>query len=296
VNVFSRIIDFVLFSNLFLALSVTSLVFETDGVLHRPYSGLSYPFFLFFSTLFLYCFHRIYNSGRLSASEKIPTRHLWVRNNPNLFLIILSASATGTLICIFLFIPLRVTCSLIPIGLISLGYTIPCIPWKGKRIRLRDIPGIKILLISVVLGLTTVLLPVMTYSGPGTLLEPGVIFIFIRRVFFIFAITVPFDIRDMEFDEKQNTLTIPLMIGIKHSVILALIALGGFVLLALAQYFFFHNLSPGSLTALTLSALAAAVIIRLTDKPRSDYFYSFFLEGTMMLQCLLMIAANIFWK
>jgi len=291
-----RFFDFLIFSNLFLAFSVTSLVLETDWVLNNPKSNGRYPVFLFFATLFLYCFHRIYRSGRRAAAEKLAPRHRWVEANRFLFLCVLTVAASGTAVSVLFLIPLRTSLYLLPIGLLSLGYTVPFVPWKGTLWRLRDIPGIKILLISLVLGLTTVLLPVLSYTSPRALLQPQICFIFLRRIFFIFAITVPFDIRDMEYDRQQGTRTLPLWAGIRQSLLLAFGALAVFAGLALIQFFYSATLSLPMLMALLVSAFAAGGIIAYAGKERTDYYYSFFVEGTMLLQCLLIAGVHIYGK
>jgi 4-hydroxybenzoate polyprenyltransferase len=253
---------------------------------------LSYPAFLFSATLFLYCFHRLYRLDFRTDSEKMAERHSWVRNNRLLFYLVLAMAGAATLLSIFLFIPFRVFLLLTPVALISLGYTIPCIPLKDRWIRLRDIPGIKIFLIAFVLGLTTVLLPVIAHGERNSLRDPAILFIFIRRVLFIFAITIPFDIRDMEYDRQNKTLTLPVLFGINRSKQFALLALILFCVLAVIQFTCLEKTGLLYVLALILSAGVSGWAIALSGKTQKAHFYSFYLEGTMLLQCLLVIAAN----
>jgi 4-hydroxybenzoate polyprenyltransferase len=295
-KVLRKVVDFVLFSNIFLSLSVTSLVFETDFILSQPIQNLTYPLFLFSATLFLYCFHRVYSFNFNSSPAHLTERHLWVRNNKLLFYCILVSSALATLFSVVFLVPFRIFISLLPVGLISLGYTVPCIPWKGKLIRLRDLPGIKIFLISLVLGLTTVLLPVLATDSFLVLPRTLLYFVFLRRIFFIFAITIPFDIRDMEYDRQSGTMTIPLLLGVPKSRNMALLALTLFMLSGIFQYFYFGNIGLPYLLALILSAMVSGWVIMRSQKSRPDYYYSFYLEGMMLLQCLLIFAGNRFLK
>lgn len=54
---------------------------------------------------------------------------------------------------------------LVPLGLISLAYCVPLLfsPWRtddgGRRLRLKELPGVKTLIIAVVWAAATVLLP-----------------------------------------------------------------------------------------------------------------------------------------
>ncbi len=284
--------DFLIFSNIFLSICVTSLVVETSLVLTNGFNDLRYPFFLFCATLFLYCFHRVYRSDFRSQEEKLSARHLWIKNNLRFFYSVLVFSALGALISAVLFVPFHILATLLPVALISIGYTIPCLPWKGKWLRLRDLPGIKVFLIALVLGLTTVLLPVLAYSSYGSLMSPAIFIIFLRRMFFIFAITIPFDIRDLEYDQRNGTRTIPVILGVTKAKAVAFFALAIFIGLALFQYFMVSNTKIEYVFALVLSALISAWMISISGKKKQDRFYSVFLEGMMLLQCLLILMAS----
>lgn len=289
-----RFFDFLIFSNIFLSLCVTSLVLETSLMLQNRIGDYRYPFFLFCSTLVLYCFHRIYRSDFRTEHEKLSDRHRWVRDHPVLFFTVLFSAATGVVISAIGFVSFRTLVWLVPVGVISLAYTIPLIPWKGSLIRLRDIPGLKIFLIAFVLGLTTVLLPILAYSTPSALLHPEIIFIFLRRIFFIFAITIPFDIRDMEYDRQNQTLSLPVLFGERRSKLLGILALLIFCALGLLQYLFVSDTPLCYILALVLSACPSAWIILRSGEGKGDFFYSFCLEGMMLLQCLLVMLAHIF--
>jgi 4-hydroxybenzoate polyprenyltransferase len=289
----TRLFGFLFYSNIFLSLSVTSLVFETELVLTGKINDFGYALFLFSSTLFLYSFHRIYRFNFRSENEKLSERHHWVKANPVLFYLILTLAGIVSAVCALLFMTPQSLFCLLPVALISFGYTIPCIPRNGNLIRLRDVPGIKIFLISFVLGLTTVYLPLLSTSNSHYLLSSEVMLVFVRRMLFIFAITIPFDIRDMEYDKRTGIHTLPVRFGISRSKYFAYSALFLFVMLDFIQYFGIDGTSPAYALALILSASLAAVVIYFAKPGRKDIFYSFFVEGMMLLQCLLIISAHI---
>src|ERR1051326_2738028 len=82
-NLFVRIFSFFIYANIFLALNVTSLVFETYYILFNRITDPEYPFFLFSSTLTLYCFHRLYRFNFRSGDEQLAMRHRWlIRSSP----------------------------------------------------------------------------------------------------------------------------------------------------------------------------------------------------------------------
>ena len=96
----------------------------------------------------------------------------------------------------FFYIPLSV------LGLISAAYILPLFN-NGKR--LRDIGYIKILLIAIVWA-TVFVLP---YWSSTTVLDTThVILIWTEKCLFILALTLPFDIRDKDLDQKSKVSTI----------------------------------------------------------------------------------------
>lgn len=287
-----RLSEFFIFTNIFLAAAVSSLVFETYIILYNHIIDFRYAFFLFCSTLFIYCFHRVFRFSDRTGEEKAAIRHLWIKTNRRWFSSVLLFSVFGILLSIRYFVKWQTILYLFPVAFVSLGYTVPFIPSSHGWIRLRDIPGVKIFLISLVFAFTTVFLPVFAYDDLYLFQRPELVFIFFRRVLFIFSITIPFDIRDMDYDKEKNTKTIPLIFGAEYAKKMAVVALFIFIAAAVIQYFFIPYTNPYYIVALILSALVSVFLVMRTNAQRNDYFYSFFMEGMMLLQCLLVFVAG----
>jgi 4-hydroxybenzoate polyprenyltransferase len=288
-------IRFLIYTNIFLAACVTSLVVETYLLLFGRIVDWQYPFFLFCSTLTLYCFHRIYRFNFRAGAEKMAGRHRWTQEHRALFFAVFAMAASGVAVSLCFFVNFRTVLYLLPIGLISFGYTVPCLPTRKGWIRLRDVPFIKILLIALVLGLTTVLLPILGYERLSDLNRPEFIFVFLRRMLFIFAITVPFDIRDMDYDRASGTRTLPVVLGVKRARQWAVAALLLMIALEAVQYVLYPATNVYYLLALALSAVPAGVLLLKTEAGRSEFFYSVGLEGMMLVQCLLVMGASKPW-
>jgi len=111
-------------------------------------------------------------------------------------------------------------------AILSLGYVLPFV--KGNK-RLRDFDYIKIFLVAIVWGVITVLMPILERTTDLTLSH---LLILLERMLFIFAITLPFDIRDLKIDAHIDVKTIPSIIGIGKTKKLALFCLIIVVLLA----------------------------------------------------------------
>ncbi|HVA98540.1 MAG TPA: UbiA family prenyltransferase [Bacteroidia bacterium] len=291
-----KTVDFFLFTNIFVAISVVSLVFETQLILYHSICDFKFPIFLFFSTLFLYNFHRIFHLKIIVKKSTLASRHQWLQENKKKFYGVLFFALFGEIYSLIYCINLNTFLWLIPVGIISFGYTVPFIKTSNGWIRLRDIRGLKIFLITFVLGLVTVFLPVIFYTNLSAFLHPEIQFVFFRRMLFIFAITIPFDIRDVDYDTQNNIKTLPILFGISTAKKMSYFALIVFTGLAILQYFIFPKTSLFYLAALCISVIPTSISIFKTEKNRSDFFFSFGLEGMMILQCILVILAYKFAK
>jgi 4-hydroxybenzoate polyprenyltransferase len=268
-----------IYSNLYVSIAAVALTLETNFLLGIPLRIEGSLFLVFFATLFIYNFSRV----PIESNQKfIHSLKAFQYTKTTLF------SFAGLVISLG-FIKVPVLYVLVPLGLISLNYAIPLFKRKNNLFRLREVPLLKIFLISIVWGCTTVVVPVLDKGQ--NVASVVVIFMLLRRMLFIFAITIPFDIRDTATDQLNNLQTIPGRLGEQKAKILAISALVIFVL------FLFIGFNPetGSLEMilqksfypLLLSACMAAIFILKTSKKKSNLYYLIFLDGTMIAQFIL---------
>ena len=187
-------------------------------------------------------------------------------------------SGIGVAIC-FWKVPLSIQLSLIVPGIISLGYVIPFL--SGKK-RLRDFNHIKIFLIAIVWSWVTVFLPAFEI-GEATTLPVGLMIL--ERAFFIFAITLPFDIRDLKVDSHSNVQTIPAVIGIEKTKVLGTVSLVLALLMTVINWYS-ASYNVNVLLGLSVSFLSTWFFIHQSDKIKHDYFFTGVIDGTMILQFL----------
>jgi len=172
-------------------------------------------------------------------------------------------------------------------SILSLGYVLPFV--KGNK-RLRDFDYIKIFLVAIVWGVITVLMPILERTTDLTLSH---FLILSERMFFIFAITLPFDIRDLKIDAHIAVKTIPSMIGIKKTKKLALFSL------VLVMVFAGMNVYLGTyqlvhFVAIMISCFSTLLFVNYSDKTDADYFFTGLMDGTMILQFLLVMLMGFF--
>ena len=239
----------------------------------------NYCLYIGSATLALYAIHRVIGIdkvGRFSddgrfAIIKQHSKHLQV------YVVISGLVA----IYFFWFLPHYLWFWLLIPMVISLLYVLPIFP--GYR-RLRDFPYIKIFLIAIVWVWLTVIIP-MLESG---LMEHRLwIFIFVK-FFFLIAITIPFDIRDIHVDTSTGVPTLVSFMGIvrakSFAVILMILYAIGIILLV--QWVDLH----GIFLITEFTVIVITIVLIWKSRPsHPDYYYSFFLDGTMGLFWLLFI-------
>lgn len=229
----------------------------------------------FFATLFLYALHRIIGISKVHEFLEIERYAVISKFRHHIIIYAVLAGIGGT-IC-FWYVSLAVQLSLIIPAIISLGYVIPFL--SGKK-RLRDFNHIKIFLIAIVWSWVTVFLPALEL---GKLLEAGTWLMGIERCLFIFAITLPFDIRDLKVDTHSKVKTIPAVIGIKRTKLLGLgVLVTASLLSALLSYLGYYD--QHVLLGLLLSYVSTWFFIRYADRIHHDYFFTGLIDGTMILQ------------
>jgi 4-hydroxybenzoate polyprenyltransferase len=166
---------------------------------------------------------------------------------------------------------------LIPMGALSMFYVIPLIPFYDKSPTLRDIPYLKIFIIGFVWSLIIIGLP--TLSSSGALYFNIEYFFALLQVFlFTIAITLPFDIRDVDYDKDNNLKTIPRLLGVINTIILAEILLIGSILLL-----YNSNISSNHFYGLFIGHFITMVVISFSKKERSELFFAGLVEGLILV-------------
>ncbi len=167
-------------------------------------------------------------------------------------------------------IPIIIVTFSLDVLIFSLPAFIAVVMYKSKdytSFGLRTIPSLKLILIALIWSWVCVVTPQLLFF-------PHVDFSFSIIVFsFILAITIPFDIRDLNFD-SENLKTLPQIFG---STVCVLIALS--ILLALVFYSYFNLEKVGLCYLFTLTAL----FILPSYKSRNEYYYLFLIDGFLVL-------------
>ncbi len=233
---------------------------------------------VFFATLFVYALHRIIGISKVHEFLELERYAVIEKFKHHISFYALIAGIGGA-IC-FWNISTAIKLSLIIPGIISLGYVLPFM--KGKK-RLRDFNHIKIFLIAIVWAWVSVFLPAMENIE---LMNYSIWLMVVERALFIFAITLPFDIRDLKVDTHSSVRTIPAVIGLKKTKLLGTGILATAFLISVTLWFSgFYT--TGTVVALFISYASTWYFLGLSDKISHDYFFTGLMDGTMILQFLL---------
>lgn len=225
--------------------------------------------FLFAGTLSVYGLHAVAGKRKtIFLSEKIP--------------VVAGIFALGSA----LFLPFSLIPAIALTGLLALAYSHPILP---KKRRLRDIPLVKIFLIAGVWTYLSVFLPAWEAGVPLT--TKWVSFA-IERALFIFALTLPFDIRDIQLDRASGLLTFPTYLGIfktKQIAFLALLLSEALTVLQLSNGLYALEIWIGQ----TLTLILTAILVAGSHPDKHPWYYTGLLDGMLLTQptILLLIAA-----
>lgn len=288
-KLFQSVLDLLLFSNAFMALCAVAQALVTFQLIgSKPvYTVVA---LLFTSTL------GIYNFCVLVAKRENPEKsHLiyvrWFYQHYRLMV-------TITIVCILSLIPLFFLIStesrllLIFLAIISFAYGIPIFTIGDQKFGLRNIPGLKPFLITVVWTLSTVLLPVLEAQDlhRTVISMHDTTLLIAKRFMFIAALTIPFDIRDIFEDRKSGLKTIPVVIGEKGAYLFCQLLLAGYIVLL---FFFRNNGFSLDFLALTITALLMGWLIFKSKWEKDVYYYFFYMDGVLILQYVILMVFNL---
>lgn len=277
------LIDLILYSNFWIAACAAAMCWSTQLVLTGRFYLHPLGAFVFFATLLLYALHRLVGLSR-AEGFKDKGRYFVIERFQNHIGLYALLSGIGTLWFAWQ-LPWKVWWSLVLVAMISISYVLPVF---GRGRRLRDFHYIKIFLIAGCWAWITVYIPALEL---GLQRNIPLLSLFAERLFFIFAITIPFDIRDLEIDRVNGVRTVPSVLGTRYSKVLAIAALlisGGLA----AFSYRLDAYSAGGFYGMIGSLLVTGLVVVLTDSERHDYFFTGLLDGMMLLQFLLIWIGN----
>ena len=254
--------------------------------------------FVFFATTAAYTFIRL-----IGLREKHPNASSemidYVRANKTLLSIwaILCALITGY--CFYKLFMVQMIIILFA-GLLSALYAIPIYKHKNEWHSLRQIPYLKTILVALVWSLMTVSCVLVYADMYPVIVRPQHVLLFFINFIFIWALTIPFDIRDMEYDKEIEVKTISHLLGVEKTKWFSIGLLIVYLILSFMFYIyipcdikyqtFFRSFNLAVFTASLAGGLAAIFLIKSITTQSKESVFTIELDGIIIAQSVFMIA------
>lgn len=243
--------------------------------------------FVLGSTLVIYNLNMISGLKELQKLGTDSERHHWCIKNESIMKLTLGFGLILSAISIPFLNPV-IWLFMIPLGIVAVAYAMPIFRRNASKTRIREIGLWKIFLVAIVWAGMTVILPSVELNGFGQLSDSLTWFLAVERAFFILAITLPFEIRDLVNDAKKGVRTIPSTIGSFRSVLLSLTLLLFCVFIQYWRISELNNLFYGYLITYLITMLG----VTYASPNKNDMYCSFWIEGTMLLLTGLIFALS----
>jgi len=265
---FKKYFNFYIYSNIHVSLAALCLTKIT--LMQFDISEIISPLFVFFATVISYNAIRFINIDKIRNASAV-----WIRSYKVQLLVLNIICAIGLAITMYL-IKFKAIVVLTPFVLATSLYVSPFKMWK---LNLRDVPGIKLFLIAFSWAGVTVLFPIIQNEVE---IGNNIILLISERFLFIVAVAIPFDIRDIDYDNPK-LFTLPQAIGIKKSKLVAIISLILFFMLDVYRSYNFEN----TILVIFLVTIISSIMITFSNKDQSNYYSSFWMEGIPIIWFLL---------
>lgn len=249
--------------------------------MHIPLNKAGFYLFVFGGVMVQYNLHYLIKKTSHAGSSHFE----WSQKNRRMHLFLIIAGLLCIITGVFS-LSLKQLVLLSIAGIVTLLYSLPLLPFRGRK-RLKDFGVLKIMVLVVMWTLVTVWLP----AGQVVYSHPGFGLIFIGRFIFLFALCLLFDIRDTHIDASESISTIPILMGIKKTYILAYTLIAVFILLAMIYYA--RVPAAGHFHAMLLSGVSTLIIIKYSKKNAFDMAFLVCVDGMMLLQALLVVIGSI---
>ncbi len=235
----------------------------------------------------------IYNFSIFLSKPKTPEkssykRVRWFFSHHRLMVSITIISALS-LLPLFLMLSFKSKLLLIFLAILSFGYSMPLFSVGNQKFGLRNIPGLKSLLITTVWTISCVLLPILEAESnhlANVSIRDTTILI-AKRFLFISALTIPFDIRDLFQDRQLGLKSIPVVLGERKAYLFCQLLLAGYMVLL---FMFKGNGFSHDFFALGFTVVVTGWLIFKSEWQKDEYYYFLYMDGMLILQYLFLMA------
>ena len=276
-----KIVDFVVFSSLYVAICAVVMIWQTSRLLLGVSPSFHLLAFVFFATICSYNFHWYLTPRSASPSHRV----YWTHHHKQLHIVLYLIGAGGA---VFYYFHLTAYTVALAFGaLLTFLYSAPKLPQPIFR-RLRHIAIGKTFFLSFVWVYVTAILPVIV---AGASWNGSFYWYILSRFFLIYACCMIFDFRDREDDREAGIVSMVTVLSEKSFDRLFIISMLLFFSTSIALSWYHY---PA--LYIILLAIPGAILVFLypeTKRNYSDDLYYIVLDGIVMLSGLLMLVFRI---
>jgi 4-hydroxybenzoate polyprenyltransferase len=278
---FRKIVDFFVFSSLYIALCAVVMVWQTSKLLLGTEPSGRLIGFVFFSTICSYNFHWWLTPKSASPSRRVH----WSNRHKILHFILYLVGLVGAGVY-FLYL-LHYLPALLFGVLLTFLYSAPKLPQRIFS-QLQKIAVGKTLFLTFVWVYVTSVLPVIVADAPWRM---SFVLFAAGRLFLIYAICILFDYRDREDDRSQGIKSLITMLDERGIDLLFTVSIALFFVVSICLYFFHYN--AFYIFLLLIPGIITAALYREAKRNFSDDLYYIVLDGLMMFSGVLMLIFRI---
>ncbi len=269
---FKQLVGFYINSSIHVALSVFSLSWITLLTL-----GLNYTepvlYFVFYASI------TGYNFVKYFGIVKFRHRQLanWLKSIQILSFICF------ILMCYYgFYLEFYTHVFIVCLAILTVLYAIPFLP-KGND-SLRSVSGLKVFVIAVVWVGVTVFIPLINSDYH---INTDVIILGIQRFLYVLVLMIPFEIRDLKYDNLK-LLTIPQKLGVAKTKTLGIVLLLLFFLLEFLK----DETNKSIMVTLLIVSIITMLFVVFSKTEQNRYYCSFFVEGLPIVWLVLLLILN----
>lgn len=276
-----RAFNFIVQTNILIAFAAVALALATQVLLGLSPRADASVAAIFFATLLDYNFHR-YLAVMNKPEAIYIDKYKWAVGHLNLLRALMVFASAGLLASMF-FLKAQLLFLLALLAAFSFLYSFLIGRNQEHSFRLLKITGMKTLLIALVWTSATVFLPLLQSGNSYSLVQ--VLLLFAERFFFIFAVAIPFDIRDMEADAHAKLNTIPVRLGANVALRISNSALALSLSIAALHYLYANMLFV--IPAFLVSIASTFFFINKKALASHPFYHHGILDGCIVLHGVL---------
>ncbi len=258
------VLDFYITSSIHVAFGVYALSWITLLKLNLPYDE-NVLYFIFFASITGYNFVKFF--GLAKFHHRSLTTWLKVVQVLSFFCFLLMGYY-------FFQLEFKTMIAISVLAIITFLYAVPIVPKRfflDQKQKLRSIGGLKVYIIAIVWAGVTVILPLVNADYA---INATVLFMLLQRFLFVLALMLPFEIRDLKYDDLKLA-TIPQKIGVRRTKFMGFLLLLSVAVLEL----FIKPYSEKTMLIVVFVSVISTVFIYFSKINQSRYFSGLFVEA-----------------